>query len=253
MATIATACQVGRPVSGRTTKATLWTPGLARSDEVVGVRTDEPASASGGPGTITTLEELGTYLRRLRDIKRVTQEGLTAHTGRKIARSRISEIENARRDPVTERELRTYLMGLKCTPRDIEQLVMVLTRCTTVPAAQTQSHHDPNSHAATAVYPTGLADVENNPAPPEQTAEDYPAAATGRWLTKWKIAAAAISSVIVVIAGIALFYVNARNQNHAPSTILADRGHGAAAATLNPLRSPTQSPRVPASVPVLPL
>ena len=229
-------------MSGRTTKATLRTPGLAWSNEVVGVRTDEPAPASGGPDTITTLEELGTYLRGLRDSKRVTQEGLTAHTGRKIARSRISEIENARRDPLTERELRAYLMGLKCTPRDIEQLVIVLTRCTTtVLAGQTQSHQDTNCHAATEVYPTGLADVENNPAPPEQTTEDYPAAATGRYRTKWKVAAAAISSVIVVIVGIALFYVNARNQNHGQQALRADRGHGAAAATLNPSRSPTQS------------
>ena len=130
---------------------------------MVGVRTDEADPTSGGPDTITTLEELGTYLRGLRDSKRVTQEGLTAHTGRKIARSRISEIENARRDPVTERELRAYLMGLKCTPRDIEQLVTVLTRCTTtVLAGQTQSH-DTDSHAATEVYPTELADVENCP------------------------------------------------------------------------------------------
>jgi hypothetical protein len=100
-----------------------------------------PQRADTGSGleAITTLEGLGGYLQELRDTRRVTQEGLSttigAITGRKIVRSRISEIENATRDPITEQELRAYMRGLKCPHRHIDQAVKVLTQCTaTTPA-----------------------------------------------------------------------------------------------------------------------
>ncbi|MGH3826477.1 MAG: helix-turn-helix domain-containing protein [Pseudonocardiaceae bacterium] len=96
--------------------------------------------AAGGVECIATLEDLGRYLRGLRELRRVTQESLSTRTGafaqRKIVRSRISEIENARRDRVSERELRTYLCGLKCAPRHIDQIVAVLTQCTATPAGE---------------------------------------------------------------------------------------------------------------------
>lgn len=96
--------------------------------------------AEGGFEGIATLEDLGRYLRELREKRRVTQESLSTRTGaiaqRKIARSRISEIENAKRDRVAERELRTYLCGLKCAPRHIDQIVAVLAQCTATPVRE---------------------------------------------------------------------------------------------------------------------
>lgn len=107
--------------------------------------------AGGGCEAITTFEDLGRHLQGLRVKWRVTQESLSTKTGaiteRKISRSRISEIENAKRDPVTERELRVYMRGLKCTPRHIDQVVKVLTQCTTSPAKESPASPDATSPA----------------------------------------------------------------------------------------------------------
>lgn len=83
--------------------------------------------------SITTVEDLGRYLQELREKRRVTQASLSVKTaaiaGHKISRSRISEIENARRDRVSERELRVYMVGLKCTPRHIDRMIKALREC----------------------------------------------------------------------------------------------------------------------------
>ncbi|MGH3832696.1 MAG: helix-turn-helix domain-containing protein [Pseudonocardiaceae bacterium] len=111
--------------------------------------------AEGGFEGIATLEDLGRYLRGLREKRRVTQESLSTRTGalaqRKIARSRISEIENAKRDRVAERELRTYLCGLKCAPRHIDQIVAVLTQCTATPVRESSAGPDVTGPSAAAL------------------------------------------------------------------------------------------------------
>ncbi len=130
--------------------------------------------AGGGCEAITTFEDLGRHLQGLRVTWRVTQESLSTKTGaiteRKISRSRISEIENAKRDPVTERELRVYMRGLKCTPRHIDQVVKVLTQCTTSPAKESStSPHaissDATNPATLEAYPAGLGGVDDDLAP----------------------------------------------------------------------------------------
>lgn len=114
------------------------------------MQTNEPDTGSGFEA-ITTLEELGRYLQGLREKRHVTQHSLSTKTGaithRKLARSRISEIENAKRDRLTERELRTYMQGLKCTPRHIDQVVKVLTQCTATPAREFPADADATSPA----------------------------------------------------------------------------------------------------------
>jgi transcriptional regulator with XRE-family HTH domain len=116
---------------------------------------------------VTTLEDLGRYLQRLRDARRVTQESLSAKTassitGDKINRSRISEIENARRDRITERELRVYMLALKCTNDHINQIVNALRQCTRTP--QKQSPADPASTNSVMpnFYPDGLSSGEDD-------------------------------------------------------------------------------------------
>jgi Helix-turn-helix domain len=87
-----------------------------------------------GACQLATLQGLGQYLRNLRENRRVTQESLSAKTGaiagRTITRSRISEIENAKRDAISERELRVYMAGLKCTTHHIDRMVKALRLCT---------------------------------------------------------------------------------------------------------------------------
>jgi transcriptional regulator with XRE-family HTH domain len=111
----------------------VWVPGATSGDEVGRVHTKEP-DTGGRLAAVTTLEDLGRYLHELRDKAKVTQESLStkagALTGHKLSRSRISEIENSKRDPVTEQELRGYMRGLKCAPRHIDQAVTVLRQCT---------------------------------------------------------------------------------------------------------------------------
>jgi transcriptional regulator with XRE-family HTH domain len=213
--------------------------GATSSDEVIRVRTNEPDPASGGLETVTTLEDLGRFLRELRDKRHVTQEGLTAHTGRKIARSRISEIENARRDPVTERELRVYLTGLKCAVRDIEQVVTVLTRCTATPARESRGDPDASGPAATYADPAGLEGIDDSLASLKEKSDDDSAAAAGKRNSGWKFGVAAVASVIIVIVCVALFHANTLRQNH-PSTQSNGLG-GASALNHSPFPTPSST------------
>ena len=112
--------------------STVWVPGATSGNEVGRVHTKEPPTG-GRLAAVTTLEDLGRYLHELRDSRGVTQESLStkagALIGRKVVRSRISAIENAKREPITEQELRGYMCGLKCAPRHIDQAVAVLRQC----------------------------------------------------------------------------------------------------------------------------
>jgi hypothetical protein len=144
------------------------------------VRTNEP-DVGGGCEAIATLEDLGRYLQELRGKWHVTQESLSTKTGaitdRKISRSRISEIENAKRDRVTERELRVYMRGLKCTPRHIDQVVKALTQCTAPPANEFPTSPDATSSVTLDADPAGLGGAEDDLAPWEEESDDDPAAA----------------------------------------------------------------------------
>jgi transcriptional regulator with XRE-family HTH domain len=87
---------------------------------------------------VKTLEDFGRQLQQLRERKHVTQTSLSARVaaiaGYRISRSRISEIENARRDRITERELRVYMLGLRCTHGHIDQMMKALRQCVATPA-----------------------------------------------------------------------------------------------------------------------
>jgi transcriptional regulator with XRE-family HTH domain len=139
------------------------------------VQTNE-LDAGDGLEAITTLEDLGGYLQKLREKRRVTQESLSTKTGaivgRKIARSRISEIENAKRDRVTEQELRVYMRGLKFTPRHIAQVVKVFTQCTATPVRESPGGPDAASFSALDAYPAGLGGAKGDLAPLEEESED---------------------------------------------------------------------------------
>lgn len=129
---------------------------------------------------VTTLEELGRYLQKLRENRRVTQTSLSTKTGAiagyKISRSRISEIENARRDRIAERELRGYLLGLKCTPRHIDQMVKALRQCTAT--RPWKSSPDPTSTSSTTSDsgPVGLSGVEDKLMQQEEQPDNSPTA-----------------------------------------------------------------------------
>ncbi|WP_091451741.1 ricin-type beta-trefoil lectin domain protein [Actinokineospora iranica] len=76
------------------------------------------------PG-ITTLGELGGYLRALRKGQGLSQDNVSGRAARqhlKIRRERVSEIENAKREPPTERELLAILTALRRPAADIERL-----------------------------------------------------------------------------------------------------------------------------------
>lgn len=119
---------------------------------------------------VTTLEDLGRYLQQLRESKHVTQTGLSAKaaaiSGYRISRSRISEIENARRDRVTERELRVYLLGLKCADRHIDQMVKTFRQCTTSAALVSINSATPTSDA------TGLDNTQDRLTPEDDQSSD---------------------------------------------------------------------------------
>lgn len=158
------------------------------------MHTNEPVTGSGFEA-ITTLEGLGRYLQGLREKRRVTQHSLSTKTGaithRKLARSRISEIENAKRDRLTERELRTYMQGLKCTPRHIDQVVKVLTQCTATPAREFPAEADATS-------PVTLEDkLDDDPAAAGHENEEF-----ARWPRQRIALAAATVLVVVALAGL---------------------------------------------------
>ena len=144
------------------------------------MRTNE-LDAGGGFEVIATLEDLGRYLQELRGKWHVTQESLSTKTGaiteRKISRSRISEIENAKRDRVTERELRVYMRGLKCAPHHIDQVVKALTQCTAPPAKESPTGPDATSPATLDADPAGLGGAEDDLPPWEEKSDDDPVAA----------------------------------------------------------------------------
>lgn len=123
------------------------------------------------PGrAVTTLEDLGRYLQQLRESKHVTQTSLSAKAaaiaGYRISRSRISEIENARRDRVTERELRAYLLGLKCADRHIDQMVKTYRQCTTSAALASINSATPTSDT------TGLDNTQDRLTPEDDQPSD---------------------------------------------------------------------------------
>lgn len=145
------------------------------------MQTNEPDT--GSFKAITTLEDLGRYLQKLRKKRHVTQESLSMRTaaiaGRKIARSRISEIENAKRDQVTKDELRAYMHGLRCTPRHIDHVTEVLRHCTATSARESPDNPDATSPspATPDAYLAGLGGAEDDLTPREEKSDDDPAAA----------------------------------------------------------------------------
>jgi hypothetical protein len=175
------------------------------------VRTNEP-DVGGGFEAITTLEGLGRYLQELRGKWHVTQESLSTKTGaiteHKISRSRISEIENAKRDRVTERELRVYMRGLKCTPRHIDQVAKALTQCTAPPAKESPTGPDVTSPATLDADPAGLGGAEDDLPLWEEKSDDDPVAAgqedagRDRWQHHRSALAAAIALIVVALAGL---------------------------------------------------
>lgn len=143
------------------------------------VQTNVP-DAGDGSEVITTLEDLGRYLQELREKRHVTQASLSAKTGaitgRQITRSRISEIENAKRDQVAERELRGYMLGLKCTRRHIDQMVKARNQCTATPPKES-ADLDSTSSATPDPYPAGLGGAEDGATLREEKSGDDPTAA----------------------------------------------------------------------------
>ncbi|WP_037311769.1 helix-turn-helix domain-containing protein [Amycolatopsis orientalis] len=91
---------------------------------------------SGESGDIAGVEELGALIKRLRDKRGFTQDnvaGRAAKHGLRIRRERISEIENGRREPPTQGELRAILLGLGQTEEMVKGLQGVLARTTAPP------------------------------------------------------------------------------------------------------------------------
>lgn len=183
------------------------------------MHTDQPDTSS-GLETITTLKDLGQYLQGLR-AEHVTQLGLATRSGHKIGRSRISAIENAQREPVTEYELRVYMRGLKCAPPHIDQAVDVLKRCTAIPTRQSPSDPDATSPAAPDTYPAGLGGAEDNPAPPQEKPDNDPPAATIKQhpLSKSAVAPIVFIGIVVaiIIVGVRSLLANPGGQSIPPS------------------------------------
>jgi hypothetical protein len=115
---------------------------------------------------VITLQDLGRYLQNLRENRRVTQTSLStkagAMAGRKIGRSRISEIENAKRDPISERELRVYMVSLKCAPHHIDRMVKVLRQCMATAPRETPADPVPSGPAIPDPYLAGLGDADDD-------------------------------------------------------------------------------------------
>ncbi|EMD25263.1 helix-turn-helix domain-containing protein [Amycolatopsis azurea] len=90
----------------------------------------------GDSGDVADVEELGALIKRLRDKRGLTQDNLAgraAKHGLRIRRERISEIENGRREPPTQGELRAILLGLGQTEETVKRLQGVLARTATQP------------------------------------------------------------------------------------------------------------------------
>jgi transcriptional regulator with XRE-family HTH domain len=135
-----------------------------RGTRHVPIQTDKSDTGTGCP--VTTLEDLGRYLQRLRESRHVTQESLSAKTeaitGDKINRSRISEIENARRDRITERELRVYMLALKCTHDHINQIVNAVRKRTRSPQRESPVDSASTNSVMPNFYPAGLSGAEDD-------------------------------------------------------------------------------------------
>ncbi|MGH7870516.1 MAG: helix-turn-helix domain-containing protein, partial [Candidatus Dormibacteraceae bacterium] len=131
-----------------------------------------------GSFEITTLQDLGSYLQNLRETRRVTQVSLSTRTGalagRSISRSRISEIENAKRDPVSERELRMYMGGLKCAPHHIDRMVKVLRQCAVTPPKEPPANPVPTHSAISDPDPDRLSSVDDDLTLLKNKTEDHP-------------------------------------------------------------------------------
>jgi Helix-turn-helix domain len=131
------------------------------------VGTDKPDDEDGFVGA--TPHEFGRYLQRLRESRGVTQTSLSTKTGamagHKISRSRISEIENAKRDRVSERELRVYMMGLKCTPQHINRMVTVLRQSTMTAPRESSADPVPTNSATPDPHSGGLTGAESGLTP----------------------------------------------------------------------------------------
>jgi transcriptional regulator with XRE-family HTH domain len=223
-------------------------------------------------GFVITLQDLGRYLQNLRENRRVTQASLSTKTGamagRKISRSRISEIENAKRDPIAERELRVYMVGLKCAPHHIDRMVKALRQCAATPPRETPADPVPSRPAIPDPYLGGLGDADDDRAPREEKFADDPT--TGgdekegherlpqedtcidsldasrpqprrRCWQRHRIALAAATTLIMaVFTGLnAMFFL--RRESVAPSTSL-----GSPAVLV---ASPNVPPKVPTNVP----
>ncbi|OXM45044.1 helix-turn-helix domain-containing protein [Amycolatopsis alba] len=92
---------------------------------------------SADSGDIADAEELGALIKRLRDEQRLTQDnvaGRAAKRGLRIRRERISEIENGRREPPTQGELRAILLGLGQTEETVKGLQGLLAGTTARPS-----------------------------------------------------------------------------------------------------------------------
>lgn len=199
---------------------------------------------------ITTVEDLGRYLQELREKRRVTQASLSAKTvtiaGHKISRSRISEIENARRDRVSERELRVYMVGLKCTPRHIDRMMKALRECTGSLSKEFPAGPASTRSATPDPYPAGLGDAEDDLALREEKSDDDPTAGSeneeegcerwsqaaamcidsrdasqpqpshGHWQRDRIVLAAAMALVIVVFTGLGVEFLLRRESVDLP-------------------------------------
>lgn len=125
---------------------------------------------------VMTLEDFGRRLQQLRESKHVTQTSLSARVaaiaGYRISRSRISEIENARRDRITERELRVYMLGLRCTHGHLDQMMKALRQCVATPAQASINAVTPT------VYSTELDGTEDHPTQEKEKIDNDPIAAS---------------------------------------------------------------------------
>jgi hypothetical protein len=221
---------------------------------------------------VITLQDLGRYLQNLRENRRVTQASLSTKTGamagRKISRSRISEIENAKRDPVSERELRVYMVGLKCAPHHIDRMVKALRQCAATPLRETPADPVPSRSAIPDPYLGGLGDADDDRIPGEEKFDDDPT--TGgdekedperlpqadtcidspdashpqlhrRYWQRHRIAfAAATALIMAALTGLnAMFFL--RRENVAPTTSLSSPSVLVA--------SPNVPPKIPTNVP----
>lgn len=175
---------------------------------------------------VTTLQGLGKYLQGLRESVRVTQTSLSVKTGamagRKISRSRISEIENAKRDRVSERELRVYMAGLRCAPHHIDRMIKVLRQCTVTAPKESTVSPVPADSATPDPYLAGLAGAKDDLIPGKEKSEDerderWAQLSRRRWQYHNMALVGATALVVVALMGLGAEFFP-RQESAGPST-----------------------------------